>query len=84
MLQKFGIADAKPVTTPLAQPFKLLMNQSHSTAEERLYMSRVPYANVVGCVMYAVICSRPDLAHSVSVVSRSMANSGKEHYQALK
>ena len=42
-------------------------------------MSRVPYANAVGCLMYAMVCTRADIAHAVSVVSRFMARPGKEH-----
>ncbi|PKA49512.1 Retrovirus-related Pol polyprotein from transposon TNT 1-94 [Apostasia shenzhenica] len=34
--------------------------------------------------MYAMICTRPDLSHAVSVVSRYMANPRKEHWNALK
>nr|GEV99696.1 retrovirus-related Pol polyprotein from transposon TNT 1-94 [Tanacetum cinerariifolium] len=34
--------------------------------------------------MYALVCTRPDLAHAVSVVSRFMANPGKAHWKALK
>jgi hypothetical protein len=34
--------------------------------------------------MYVVICTRPDLAHVVSVVSRFMHNPGKEHWNAVK
>lgn len=42
-------------------------------------MSRVPYASAVGSLMYAMICTRPDISHAVSVVSRYMENPGKEH-----
>ena len=34
--------------------------------------------------MYAMVCSRPDLAHVLSVVSRYMANPSKEHWNAVK
>lgn len=34
--------------------------------------------------MYAMVCTHPDIAHGVSVVSRYMANLGKEHWQAVK
>ena len=37
-------------------------------------MSRVPYSSVVGSLMYAMVCSRPDLAYGVDVVSRYKAN----------
>ncbi|KZV43791.1 hypothetical protein F511_41481 [Dorcoceras hygrometricum] len=84
ILGKFGMLDAKAVTTPLAAHFKLTVTQVPETEEEKEYMKSVPYANVVGSVMYAMICTRPDLAHAVSVVSRFMANPGKCHWQALK
>ncbi|PKA57319.1 Retrovirus-related Pol polyprotein from transposon TNT 1-94 [Apostasia shenzhenica] len=46
-------------------------------------MHNVLYANAVGWLMYAMICTRPDLSHAVSV-SRYMANPGKEHWNVLK
>ncbi|XP_070014446.1 secreted RxLR effector protein 161-like [Nicotiana sylvestris] len=51
---------------------------------EREYMSRVPYANVVGSLMYVMICTRPDISHAIRVVSRYMHDLGKEHWQAVK
>jgi hypothetical protein len=47
-------------------------------------MSRVPYPSVVGSLMYAMVCTRPDIAHVVGVVSRYMNNLGKEHWEAVK
>lgn len=46
-------------------------------------MSHIPYSNAVGNLMYVVICTRPNLAHVVSVVSRFMHNPGKEHWNAV-
>jgi hypothetical protein len=34
--------------------------------------------------MYAMVCTRPDIAHAVGVVSRYMNNPGKEHWEAVK
>jgi ATP-binding cassette subfamily B (MDR/TAP) protein 1 len=42
-------------------------------------MSRVSYSSVVGSLMYVMVCSHPDLDHAMSVVSRYIANPGKEH-----
>ena len=39
-------------------------------------MSKVPYALVVGSLMYAMVCTRPDIAHAVGVVSRYMSHLG--------
>ena len=46
-------------------------------------MSRVPYSSVVGSLMYAMICSSLDLSYVVIVVSRYMANPGKEHWKVV-
>ena len=47
-------------------------------------MSRVPYASAVGSLMYAMLCTRLDIAHVVGVLSRFMSNPGKEHWTAVK
>jgi hypothetical protein len=47
-------------------------------------MSRVPYFSAVGSLMYAMVCSRIDLSHALSVVSRFMANPGEEHWRAVQ
>ena len=47
-------------------------------------MSKVPYSNAVGSLMYAMVCTRPDISHAVGTVSRYMHNPGKEHWQAMK
>nr|GEV40152.1 retrovirus-related Pol polyprotein from transposon TNT 1-94 [Tanacetum cinerariifolium] len=52
--------------------------------KEVKYMKTVPYSSVVGSLMYAMVCTRPDLAHAVSVVSSFMANPGKAHWKTVK
>eukprot|EP00253_Pinus_taeda_P005294 PITA_05294 len=54
------------------------------TQEDMDYMSKVPHASIVGSLMYAMVCTRPDIAHAVGVVSRYMNNLGKEHWMAVK
>ena len=34
--------------------------------------------------MYAMVCTRPDIAHAVEVLSRYMSKSGKEHWAVIK
>ena len=48
------------------------------------YISRVPYSSAVGSLMYAMICSRPNLSYSIGDVSRYMANLCKEHWKAIQ
>ena len=47
-------------------------------------MSRVPYASAVGSLMYAMVCTRPDITHAVGVVSRFLSNPAKEHWEGVK
>ncbi|GKA29992.1 hypothetical protein Tco_0716237, partial [Tanacetum coccineum] len=47
-------------------------------------MSKVPYANAVGSLMFLMVCTRPDIAYAVSVVSRYLVNPGKNHWEAVK
>ena len=84
VLYRFNMQNAKPVSTPLAAHFRLSATLSPETDDERDYMSRVPYSSAVGSLMYAMVCSRPDLSFAVSVVSRYMANPGKEHWKAVQ
>jgi len=60
------------------------MDQAPESKEDKEFMSKVPYANAVGSLMYAMVCTRLDLSYSVSLVSRFMENPGKAHLQALK
>ncbi|RVW17190.1 Retrovirus-related Pol polyprotein from transposon TNT 1-94 [Vitis vinifera] len=76
--------NSKPVSIPLAGHFILSMTQCPQSEAERKEMNFVPYANVIGSLMYAMVCSQPDIAHSVSILSRFMANSGKEHWNGVK
>ncbi|KAH9668238.1 hypothetical protein KPL70_021339 [Citrus sinensis] len=84
VLTTFGMTDSKPVQTPLASHFRLSSSQCPSTDEEKQVMMSVPYANAVGCLMYAMVLTRPDIAHAVSVISRYMASPGMEHWKAVK
>jgi hypothetical protein len=47
-------------------------------------MAHVPYASVVGILMYAMVCTQPDIAHAVGVLSRYMSTPGKENWIVVK
>uniref|UniRef100_A0ACD5Z7T1 Uncharacterized protein n=1 Tax=Avena sativa TaxID=4498 RepID=A0ACD5Z7T1_AVESA len=84
VLQRFNMHDAKSINTPVAPHFKLSALQCPSSGEDIEYMSRVPYCSVVGSLMYVMVCSRPDLSYAMSLVSRYMANPGKEHWKVVQ
>nr|GEY96154.1 hypothetical protein [Tanacetum cinerariifolium] len=52
----------------------LRVSQSRNCDVER--MSKVSYANAVGSLMNLMVCTRPDIAYAISIVSRYLANPG--------
>ncbi|KAH9685883.1 Integrase catalytic domain-containing protein [Citrus sinensis] len=68
----------------LAPHFKLSSSSCPTSQEEHDYMARVPYASVVGSLMYAMVCTRPNISEAMCIVSRYMYNSSKNHWLAVK
>jgi hypothetical protein len=81
VLERFSMENTKPVSTPVVNHFHLSTSQCSKTVEG---MSKVPYASAVGCLTYVMVCTRPDLAHVVSVVSKYKTNPGRQHWDAVK
>ncbi|GJR80126.1 zinc finger MYM-type protein 1-like protein [Tanacetum coccineum] len=81
ILNKIRINNGKSVQMPLGRHFKLSLKDRDCDFER---MSKVSYANAVGSLMYLMVCTRPDIAYAVSVVSRYLANPGKNHWEAVK
>jgi hypothetical protein len=76
--------NAKPVHVPLPGHLKLSKTQCPKNDQEKEEMSKVPYSSAVGSLMYAMVCTRPDIGYAVGVVSRFLSNPGKEHWSAVK
>ncbi|KAK8684129.1 hypothetical protein V6N13_040161 [Hibiscus sabdariffa] len=55
-----------------------------STPQERERMSQIPYASAIGSIMYAMICTRPNLSYALSMTSRYQENPGEGHWIAVK
>ena len=79
VLSKFSMDNAKSASIPLGGHYKLSAEQCPTSEQEKEDIARVPYSNVVGFVMYNMICTKPDLAHSISSLSMYMASLGREH-----
>ncbi|KAL0309050.1 UNVERIFIED_CONTAM: Retrovirus-related Pol polyprotein from transposon TNT 1-94 [Sesamum radiatum] len=54
------------------------------TDEEKKCMANIAYASAVGSLIYAMMCTRPDLCFAVGMVSRYRRNPGPEHWVAVK
>ena len=76
--------DAKPVRSTLPTNCKLSKKQSLKTKMDKVEIMKIPYASVVGSLMYAMLCTRPDIRYALQVVSRFMSNLGREHWVVVK
>ncbi|CAN0918246.1 Retrovirus-related Pol polyprotein from transposon TNT 1-94 [Linum grandiflorum] len=76
--------NAKSISTPLATHFKLSKKACPATEKEKEAMSSIIYSSAVGSLMYTMVCTRPDIAHAVGLVSRFLSNPGKAHWEAVK
>ncbi|XP_042988598.1 secreted RxLR effector protein 161-like [Carya illinoinensis] len=47
-------------------------------------MTKIPYASVVGSLIYAQICTRPDISFAVGMLGRYQSNPGMSHWKAAK
>ncbi|GJR94517.1 putative reverse transcriptase domain-containing protein [Tanacetum coccineum] len=79
VLEKLNMKDADARCQPLGEYFKLSKKQSPMSEASRRRMAKFPYASAVGSLMYAMVYTRPNIAHVVRVVSRFMSNPGREH-----
>ena len=84
VLERFNMSKAKAVCSPLAGHLKLSSKKCPTSEKDIKEVSKVPYAFAIGSLMYAMVCTRPDIAHAVGVVNRFLSNHGKEHWEAVK
>ncbi|CAI5962277.1 unnamed protein product [Closterium sp. NIES-65] len=81
VLQRFGFTYSSPQATPLSTRHSLSALPSDESVE-----SSGPYPELVGCLMYLMTCTRPDLAYPLSILARYVApgRHQPEHMAAAK
>jgi len=80
LLQRFEMQDCRPVSTPLDVNTKLTKTDSWTSADGE----EPPYRELVGCLLYLSVATRPDLAHAVSQLSQFNDCFGRSHWIAAK
>nr|GEX39494.1 zinc finger, CCHC-type [Tanacetum cinerariifolium] len=66
-------ADVILVCTPMDTSEKLMPNNGQS-------VSQLEYSRVIGCLMYAMTCTMPDITFAMGKISRYTSNSGTQHW----
>ncbi|GJY38198.1 zinc finger, CCHC-type containing protein [Tanacetum coccineum] len=77
ILKKFNYFDCSLVSTPMDTSEKLMLNKSQA-------VSQLKYSRVIGCLMYAITCTRPDIAFAVGKLSRYTSNPGAISWASKK
>ena len=83
ILQRFGFVEGKSSPTPMTN-VALTESDCPTTDQEKLKMKDVPYREITGCLMYLMVCTRPDIATAVISVSKFNENPGQVHWTAVK
>ncbi|CAI7858634.1 unnamed protein product [Closterium sp. NIES-54] len=81
VLQRFGFTYSSPQSTPLPTGHSLSAPPSDESVEPS-----GPYPELVGCPMYLMTCTRPELAYPLSLLARYVAPGlhRKVHWDAAK
>ena len=59
----------------MSHGISLSKSQCPNTKDEREKMSKIPYASAIGSIMYAMLCTRPDVSYALSIKSRYQSES---------
>jgi hypothetical protein len=84
VLERFQLYDCKPIDNPIAKSESLCLDMCSKTQDEIEKMARVPYANTVGSLIYAMMCTQPDICYAVGLVSRFQSNPALAFWKAIK
>ena len=84
VLARFSMQDSKKGLLPTLHGIILSKEQCPKTPQEEKDMRRIPYGLAVGSLMYAMLCTRPDICYAVGIVSRYQSNPGMGHWIAVK
>ena len=76
--------DCNPIDTPFARGENLSLDVCPKTPEEKKEMDSVPYSSVIGSLMYAIMCTHPDICYAVGIVNHYQSNPGRLHLIVVK
>jgi hypothetical protein len=78
-LNRFNMQDSKKGFLLMSHDITLSKKQCPLEPDEQERMRVIPYASVIGSIMYAMLCTRPDVSYALSAMSRYQSNYGEAH-----
>ena len=84
IFKRFKMQNCKPVSTPICKGMMLSKNMCPVQKQDIIDMQNVLYAQSVGSLMYVMTSTRPDICHTIGLVSRYQSNPEKQHWMTVK
>ncbi|KAI3826394.1 hypothetical protein L1987_00442 [Smallanthus sonchifolius] len=84
VLTRYNMQHCSPSVAPVVKGDVFGSFQCPKTEVEKEQMRMIPYASVVGSLMYAQVCTRPDIAYIAGMLGRYQTNPGLDHWKAAK
>ncbi|KAG8482959.1 hypothetical protein CXB51_022006 [Gossypium anomalum] len=84
VLKRFNMEESKRGLLPMRHGISLPKEMYPSTPQERERMSKIPYASTIGSIMYAMLCTRPDVSYALSMTSKYQVDPVKGHWTTVK
>jgi hypothetical protein len=84
VLKRFNMQDSKKGFLLVSHGVSLCKSQCPSTPDEQEKMSAISYASAIGSIIYAMLCTCPDIAYALGVASRYQSNIGETDWVAAK
>ncbi|RVW18321.1 Retrovirus-related Pol polyprotein from transposon TNT 1-94 [Vitis vinifera] len=84
VLERFRMKNCSPSVSPIVKGDRFNLDQCPKNDLEREQMKNIPYASAVGSLMYAQVCTRPDIAFAVGMLGRYQSNPGIDHWKVAK
>ena len=82
VLERFRMHNCSASLIPIQKRDKFSLMQCPQNDLERKQMKAIPYASVVASLMYAQICTRPNISFAVGMLGRYQSNPGLDHWKA--
>ena len=85
LLEKFNMSESKTLETPLDVSLKLSeINSPEIGSNEHREMHASDYRDIVGCLNYLALTSRPDIAHAAKLLRSFVENPGRRQNPGVK
>jgi hypothetical protein len=84
ILNRLNMQDSKKGFLSMSHGITLSKKQCPSKPDEQERMRVILYASAIGSIMYAMLCTHPDVSYALSVTSRYQSNYGDAYWTIVK